>query len=166
MTAFIGGFAQFFIPMHLLAVTALGLMAGQARYPKATLSVLALGMLVGSWTVASGIQESPAALVLLALTAITGGLLILGRTVVAPVASFLASLTGVFIPANAPPHEITIAGAVSFQIGLAVAALMASALVMLAAASATRPWQRIGIRIVGSWITASAILVLALRLVR
>ena len=32
--------------------------------------------------------------------------------------------------------------------------------------NATRPWQRIGVRIVGSWIAASAILVLALRLAR
>jgi hypothetical protein len=30
----------------------------------------------------------------------------------------------------------------------------------------TRAWQQIGVRILGSWIAASAILVLALRLVR
>ena len=40
------------------------------------------------------------------------------------------------------------------------------ALVAAIAMHATRPWQRIGVRIVGSWIAASAILVLALRLAR
>jgi len=34
------------------------------------------------------------------------------------------------------------------------------------ATGADRPWQRIGLRVVGSWIAASAILVLALRLMR
>lgn len=43
---------------------------------------------------------------------------------------------------------------------------MTLALVIAIATQATRPWQRIGIRIAGSWIAASAILVLALRLVR
>jgi hypothetical protein len=32
--------------------------------------------------------------------------------------------------------------------------------------NAARPWQRIGVCIVGSWIAASTILVLALRLAR
>ena len=31
MTAFVGGVTQFFVPSHLLAVVALGLLAGQQR---------------------------------------------------------------------------------------------------------------------------------------
>ena len=52
---------------------------------------------------------------------------------------------------------------------LALAGTMITAavtLILVAAITAdrTRDWQRIGIRILGSWIAASAILVLALRL--
>ena len=78
----------------------------------------------------------------------------------------LALAAGVALPLNAPPHEITIAAAIAAQVGFAVAALATFALVALIAMHATRPWQRIGVRIVGSWIAASAILVLALRLAR
>ena len=78
----------------------------------------------------------------------------------------MAFATGSALPLNAPPHEITIANAVASQAGFAVAAMAIVALVMAIAMLARRPWQRIGVRIVGSWIAASAILVLALRLAR
>ena len=39
-------------------------------------------------------------------------------------------------------------------------------LVIFISMHSKRSWQRIGVRIVGSWIAASAILVLALRLAR
>ena len=47
-----------------------------------------------------------------------------------------------------------------------VAALAGLAFVAFIAMKAERPWQRIGLRSVGSWIAASAILVLALRFAR
>ena len=49
---------------------------------------------------------------------------------------------------------------------LAIAALAAVAVVTFIATKADGTWQRIGVRIVSSWIAASAILVLALRLAR
>jgi len=58
------------------------------------------------------------------------------------------------------------ARAVTAQAGFALAALGAFAVVTLVALLARRPWQRIGVRIVGAWIAASAILVLAVRLMR
>jgi hypothetical protein len=47
-----------------------------------------------------------------------------------------------------------------------VAAFVTLALVAFLASHAARPWQQIGVRVIGSWIAASAILVLALRLAR
>jgi hypothetical protein len=73
---------------------------------------------------------------------------------------------GVLVPINTPPHEITISSAIAAQIGLATAALVTMGVVTSIAANTARPWQRIGVRIAGSWIAASAILVLALRLAR
>jgi hypothetical protein len=168
LTAFIGGAAQFFIPTHLLAVVALGLLAGHpsARFPVFLLAMFAIGLAAGSVAVASAIRETPAALVLLILAACVASLVLIATTLPSWVASLLAFAVGAALALNAPPHEITIAAAVAAQTGLAVAALATFAVVTFIAMKATRPWQRIGVRIVGSWIAASAILVLALRLAR
>ena len=78
----------------------------------------------------------------------------------------MALAIGAALALNAPPHAITIADAVAAQLGFAFVALAAFSAVALVAMNATRPWQRVGLRIVGSWIAASAILVLVLRLAR
>ena len=168
MTAFIGGVTQFFVPTHLLAVVALGLLAGQpvARFPASLLAMFAIGLAAGSVAVASAVRETPAALGLLILAACVASLVLIATTLPSWIASLLALAMGAALPLNAPPHEITIPAAVAAQAGLAIAALATIALVALIAGQASRPWQRIGVRVVGSWIAASAILVLALRLAR
>jgi HupE/UreJ protein len=168
MTAFVGGLVQFFIPSHLLAVVALGLLAGQhaPRFPFRVLATFAIGLIAGSLMVASAIRENPASLGLLTLAVAGAGLVVLAWYVSDWLVGLMAFATGFALPLNAPPHEITIANAVAAQAGLALAALLIVALVMALAMLARRPWQRIGVRIAGSWIAASAILVLALRLFR
>ena len=168
MTAFIGGFTQFFIPTHLLAVVALGLLAGHpaARFPVFLLATFSIGLAAGSVAIASAIRETPAALVLLILAACTASVVLIAATLPPWIASLLTFAVGAVLPLNAPPHEITIPAAVAAQTGLAVAALATFTFVTFIALKAERPWQRIGARIVGSWIAASAILVLALRLAR
>jgi urease accessory protein len=165
MTAFLGGLMQFFIPSHLLAVVALGLFAGQhaQRFPHAALGAFAIGLIAGSLMVASAIRQNPAALGLLMLAVAAASLVVLAWDVSNWLVGVMSFATGSALPLNAPPHEITIANAVAAQAGLAVAAIAIVALVMVIAMRATRPWQRIGVRIAGSWIAASAILVLALR---
>ena len=167
MTAFIGGFTQFFIPTHLLAVVAIALLAGQHAPRRALLpAMFAIGLAAGSVAVASAVRETPAALVLLILAACVASLVLIATTPPSWLAGLLALAMGAALPLNAPPHEITIPAAVAAQAGLAIAALAAFAVVTLVALKAERPWQRVGVRIVGSWIAASAILALALRLVR
>ena len=78
----------------------------------------------------------------------------------------MAFAAGFALPLNAPPHEITIGSAMPRKQAWRSAAMAIVALVMAIAMLARRPWQRIGVRIAGSWIAASAILVLALRLAR
>lgn len=168
MTAFIGGLTQFFIPSHLLAVAALGLLAGQfaPQFRLGVLAAFAVGLIAGSIMVAAAIRENPAALGLLSLAVVAAGLVVLAWDVSDWLIGLMAFAVGSALPLNAPPHEITIASAVASQASLAIAAIVTLAVVMFAAMQATRPWQRIGIRIAGSWIAASAILVLALRLAR
>lgn len=168
MNALIGGLTQFFVPTHLLAVVALGLLAGQdaQRFPVSPLAAFAIGLVVGSLAVASAIRENPAALGLLTLAATAAGLVVIAHRVSGWLAGLMAFATGSALPLNSPPHEITIANAIASQVGLAMAAIAVFVLVTLIAMRATRPWQRTGVRIAGSWIAASAILVLALRLAR
>lgn len=168
MTAFLGGALQFFIPSHLLAVVALGLLAGQhpQRLPLATLAAFAIGLIAGSIAVASAIRENPASLGLLTLAVAAAGLVVLAWNVSDWLIGLMAFATGSALPLNAPPHEVTIAKAIMSQAGFAVAAIAVFAFVVTIATLADHPWQRIGMRIVGSWIAASAILVLTLRLTR
>jgi urease accessory protein len=168
MTGLTGALAQFFTPTHLLAVVALGLLAGQhaRRMPVVTLAAFALGLAIGSIVIATAVRETPAALALLAIAAFAGIIVVIALPTKMPVASLLAFATGAALALNSPPQALTIPAAVVAQLGTGVAALGTLALVIGIAMQADRPWQRIGVRIVASWIAASAILVLALRLAR
>jgi hypothetical protein len=166
MSAFIGGVLDFFIPTHLLAIAAQGLLTGQSRFPVLLVAIFAAGLLGGALAVASAMREVPSATTLLIVAAVVAALVVLGRPVPLFIAGCLAGAVGVLVPINAPPHEITISSAIAAQIGLATAALVTLGLVTLIVTNAARPWQRIGVCIVGSWIAASTILVLALRLAR
>ena len=164
IAAFLAGLWQFFLPTYLLAVGALGLAVGQGRRA-VLLAPFALGLVAGALVVASAVRETPAAMALLAMAALAGILVVLAWT--SPLLSAaLAFTAGGTIALNSPPHALTIPGAIAMQVGAGVAASATLELVALIASRATRPWQQIGVRVVGSWIAASAILVLALRLAR
>jgi len=167
MIAFANGATQFFAPTHLLAVVALGLLAGQqVRLPLIPIAGLAAGLAAGSLIVASAVRENPAALALLVFAVVAAGLTVMARPLPSWPAAGLALAIGAALALNAPPQEFTIHAAIVSQLGFALAASLAFALATLAAAQAKVPWQRIGVRIIASWIAASAILVLALRLAR
>jgi len=167
MIAFANGATQFFAPTHLLAVVALGLLVGQqAIRLLVPIAALAIGLAVGSVVIASAIRDNPAAPALLVLAAIAAGLTIIDRPLSLWAAAGLALAIGAALALNAPPQEFTIHAAIVAQLSFALAAILAFALATLVAARAKVRWQRIGVRIVASWIVASAILVLALRLAR
>jgi urease accessory protein len=102
---------------------------------------------------------------LLAATAVTGLMLALARPWPVAGGMALAAASGLALALDSPPEAITLHEANLALAGTAAAA--AAALWALAWLSARlhRHWQRTGARILGSWIAASAILVLALRLV-
>ena len=166
MSPYLTGAVQFFIPTHLLAVVALGLLVGQGARITIAVGAFALGLAAGSLVVASAVREMPASTALLILAAVIATLVVVNPRAPWWVGVVMALAVGLALPINAPPHEITIPAAIVSQVGFAVAALAAFGVAALIATRATRPWQRIGVRIVGSWIAASAILVLALRLAR
>ena len=168
MSGALGALAQIVAPTNLLALAALGLLCGQntTRMPIATLAAFALGLFAGSVLVALALRDPPVALSLLALAAVGGLSAALARPVPPILKHALALATGAALALNAPPQAISIPAAVATQVGTGLAALAALSLVAFIAMKAERTWQRIGIRIVGSWIASSTILVLVLWLVR
>jgi hypothetical protein len=166
MIAFANGATQFFAPTHLLAVVALGLLAGQQARLVVPIAALAAGLAAGSLIVASAVRENPAALALLVFATVAAGLTVIARPLPSWATAGLALATGVALALNGPPQEFTVPAAIVAQLGFALAAILAFALATRVATVAKAPLQRIGVRIVASWIAASAILVLALRLAR
>jgi urease accessory protein len=78
----------------------------------------------------------------------------------------LVATAGIALGLDSPPEAISIAAAVAMLIGTGIGGGLAVAVIAAGASYLTRPWQQIGVRILGSWTAASAILVLALRFVR
>jgi urease accessory protein len=165
--AFVGGLAGFFLPTHLLAVAALGLMIGLGgRLSIAHAALFAVGFVAGCFVIATAIRETPAPVLLLGCAALCGGLVLAAWRPPLVLTAMLTVGVGVLIALNSPPQALTIRAAMIEQFGSAVAALLTLAVIILIVTKATQPWQRIGVRVIGSWIAASAILVLALRLAR
>ena len=154
-------------PTHLLAIVALGLLAGQqAARLVIPIAALAAGLGVGSLIVASAVRENPAASALPLLAIVAAGLTVLARPLPSWAVAGLALRDRCCVAAQCAAAGVHVPAAVVAQLGFALAAILAFALAALAAAQARVPWQRVGVRIVASWIAASAILVLALRLAR
>ena len=167
MSAFFSGSLHpLVIPAHLLALLALGLLIGQQRAMLSPSAGFATALAAGLTAIALAISETAALDVLLAATALAGVLLALARPLPTLLSTALAAVTGIALGLDSPPEAISLAAAIATLVGTGLGACLVLLLVAAAAHCLTRWWQRIGMRIVGSWLAASAILVLALRFAR
>jgi urease accessory protein len=153
------------VPAHLLLVVGVGLFLGQ-HAPRlsrcgwfAFVAAFWVGLAAGQMLGASVPQ---AVLPLLAL--IAGLLVALELAVAAGLVVVLTSAAGVGIgldsmPDGVPHRETWLALA-----GAAVGGVLLLSYVGGLAATLVRPWQRVGIRVAGSWTAASAGIVLVLAL--
>jgi hypothetical protein len=162
MNALAQGAAMIASPTNLLAVVALGLFAG--RRGPAPIVLFALGLLTGSLAIAAALRDPPAAAALLQIAALAG--ILVAVAWVPPPSGALAFAGGVALSLNTPPQTITLWGAVTSQLGSVSVAILAFAAVALIAGAARERWHQIAVRVIASWIAASAILALALRLAR
>jgi urease accessory protein len=166
MSALVGGLLHpLAVPAHILALLAIGLLIGQQRSRLIPLVAFLAGVAAGLGALAVAVATTSAANVLLAAAAVSGLLVALARLLPALVSAPLAAVAGVALGLDSPPNAIAIATAVAMLIGTGIGAGLAVAIVAAATGCLTRAWQQIGMRILGSWIAASAILVLALRFV-
>jgi urease accessory protein len=166
----IGGFTggmlhPLLIPAHAMALVAVGLLIGRAPLRGLLAIAFTLALVGGLGALITGVGETAAANVLLVASAIAGVLLAIA--VATPlVAAPLAIVIGAAVGLDSPPQEISVGLALRALAGTAIGAGGLVALIALCAARLHRPWQTIAVRVFGSWIAASAILVLALQLAR
>jgi urease accessory protein len=156
----------FLVPAHAMSLVALGLFIGRQRDQGIPLLVFAAVLIAGLVALTFAIGETPAADLLLLNTMLVGVLLATAWTPPKPLVWIIAAVTGAAIAFDSPPETISVQEADLMLLGTGLGALSALGAVAGSAGYLTRPWQRLGVRIVGSWIAASAILVLALTLVR
>jgi hypothetical protein len=167
MSAFVGGLlSPLTTPTHALALLALGLLIGRQHAIAPPVTAFIVGLAAGLIAIARAVGESWAPDVLLAATAVSAGLVALERPLPRLVPAALAVIVGVALGMDSPPEVISVASAIVMLVGTGLGAGLAVAVIAAVAQHLTRWWQRLGLRIVGSWIVASAVLVLALRYAR
>jgi urease accessory protein len=167
MSGLVGGLLHpLAVPAHILALLAIGLLIGQQRSRLVPLVAFLAGLAAGLGALVLAVATTSAVNVLLAGAAVSGLLVALARPLPALVSGPFAAIAGIALGVDSPPDAIAIAAAVAMLIGTGISASLAVAILAAGTSYLTRAWQQIGVRILGSWIAASAILVLALRFVR
>jgi urease accessory protein len=154
------------VPAHAVALLGLGLMIGQQSRRGVTMTAFALGLIVGLAAITAAVGETSANTVLLAATAFAGLTVAIGSPIPAVVGAPLALVIGASIALDSPPKAVSLQAANAALVGTAVGAGIIVGLVAAIVMQLRRGWPRIGVRVLGSWIAASAVLVLALRLAR
>jgi hypothetical protein len=166
VTGFTGGLLHsLLVPTHVMAAAALALLIGQQGWGYGAAGVYAAAIIVGLGVIALAYVPTRAEQGLLVLAAVIGFLVALQQRL-PPIAGLqFAAAVGFALALDSPPEAISVAEANLALLGTALGAPVVLLALMRLAMRLTRAWQRIGARIVGSWIAASAVLVLALRLV-
>ena len=156
----------FAVPTHVIALTACGLRAGQREPGRHdALAVVFIAALIGGLAaLALGVGETPAGDVLVAAAAIAGLLVAIGRPLSMLLEFFAVAAIGAAIALDSPPEVVSLRTANVMLIGTGLGAAILAIVVAEIAAALRGDWQRIGLRVFGSWIAASALLVLAMRL--
>jgi urease accessory protein len=161
---FTGGLLHpFFVLAHALAIGALGLLIGRQKQRRLSLIAFTIGLAAGMIAIANAYIPSFADLAMLALALVTGTLVALGNKLPPQLTGPLAVAIGTVIALDSPPEAMTVRAAIETQLGTFCGASVFIYAVSEIAARLKRQWQSMGIRIIGSWIAACAILVLALQ---
>jgi hydrogenase/urease accessory protein HupE len=158
-----------FVPSHLLPLIALGLLCGQQGVMKApalliSFCVAILAGLVAAVFVQGFVLEAP----LLAGAAVIGILIAVRPRIPAGFLVALAVVIGFLVGLDSVMEGLAgkekMAGLIGSGISAYLLPLYPMALVEWIHGKTRMPWLQIGVRVLGSWIAASALLVLSLSL--
>jgi len=165
-----GALNPILIPAHLIVLVGFGLLLGQQgiSHWKAAFPSFIVALLAGLWLTNIAYQQPgwDNALILLAISLFAGFLAVLAYPLPRGLTWMLAVMGGMMIGLDTAP---TLLPGISYQkiyLTLAGTALSSSVLLGLVGLFGLflhTLWQGIGVRVLGSWVTASALLTLALR---
>jgi urease accessory protein len=156
----------YLVPAHAMSLIALGLFIGRQRDQGIPLLTFNIALVAGLIALTFAVGQAPAGEVLLGNTTLVGVLLAAAWTPPRPLGWIIAAVSGGALALDSPPETISIAEANLMLLGTGLGALSALGAVVGGASYLTHPWQRLAVRIVGSGIAASAILMLAPTFVR
>jgi hypothetical protein len=154
------------IPEHGLSLLALGLALGQWEQSarRAGIMIFAVSLACGLIAAAFALGEALAADVLLGATGILG-LLVVTMWTPAYLVCPLAAIVGLTIGLDSRPEVASNEEAIRMLLGSGLGAAVSLTIVAEVSFLLRSNAQRIVARVIGSWITAIAILVLSLRIV-
>lgn len=150
-------------PAHGLTLLALALLLARLPQRFVVLLTFALALAAGFLAIALAVETTPARTVLLAVATALGAMVAAAWTPKL-LACLLAAIAGAALALDSPPQAVRIADAYAALAGTAIGACAMLIAIAAIAGHAKADWQRLGVRILGSWIAASAILVLAVQL--
>jgi hypothetical protein len=150
-------------PAHALTLLPLALVLARQPQRFAGVLIFALALAAGFVAIVLAVETTPARIVLLAV-AVALGAMVAAAWAPKPLAWLLAAIAGAALALDSPPQAVMITEAYAALAGTAVGAFAVLVVVAALAGHAKADWQRLGLRILGSWIAASAILVLAVQL--
>ena len=153
-------------PTHAMAVLALALLIGRQRWHRTAAIVYAAAVMAGLGLIVLGYVPLLAGEGLLAASAATGLLVALDWPLPRWLGGLLAGATGFALALASPPEAISLREANLTLVGTAIGATVVLTGLLQVTSRLTQGWSRVGARILGSWIVASAALVLTLVLVR
>jgi hydrogenase/urease accessory protein HupE len=153
------------VPAHVLLILATGLFLGQRgpRENRLALPAFFLAAAAGLALAGSGMEPDTVRGLLLAGTMAIGLLIAVGRRAPLPLYPAAGAFAGFFLGLDSAPETLEtrerILALVGTGVGLNLWLIYACG---IADFFSKKPWQRIGLRILGSWVAASSLLVLAL----
>lgn len=156
------------VSAHVLAITGLGILIGQQmpRWGRAAPAGFIAALAVGLTAIALALVPRYAAEAVLGFALIAGVLTAVARPLPESAGCALAAAIGLSVALDSPPDVVSIREANFMLLGTGLSAAILLVVATFCASRLRRGWQRVGARILGSWIAASAMLVLALQFVR
>jgi hydrogenase/urease accessory protein HupE len=155
----------FFVLSHMLVIVGLGLLLGQQDFTRVRLALAAFVAALLAGFAAAAIVPGAAVPVdgVLLATAVSVGLLVaLARGLPPIVTAGLALVVGAAVGFDSFPEAGPVWSRLAGVTGTALSVCILLVNVLAAVGYLTRDWQRIGVRVVGSWIGACALMVGAL----
>ena len=154
------------LPSHLLNLVALGLLIGQQDTRKIYLLPLFFLAVLSGLGATARIYVSPTEIWLPVSAGVIGVLVAIAWMLPRGVVGLIAVAAGVMLGLDSRPETPSLQDALLMFAGTTLAAGSVASVVAIVASLLKQHWQRTGIRIAGSWIAATAILVSALQFAR